>query len=55
VKVLFFLATFLIYFALTPNLRVDFVSSLLSLEGDAFRIIVVFEFPPKLSDKILEN
>lgn len=39
----------MIYFALSANLRVEMVSSILSIIGDTAAINVVFVFPPSES------
>lgn len=47
------MALFLIFLALTPNLRVEVVSSILSAAGEQLIISAVFEFPPSDSYKTL--
>lgn len=47
------LASFLIFFALVANFKDDWDSPKASAEGEIIAIIVVLQFPPKLSSKIL--
>lgn len=49
------LASFLIFFALVANFKVDYDSPKASAEGETIAIIVVLQLPPKLSSKILVN
>lgn len=46
-------ALFLIFFALDPNLKVERVSDMLVKLGEHVIMSVVFEFPPKDSERIL--
>lgn len=52
---LFTLGLFLITFAYTPNLKVDKVSDILSIEGEHAIINVVLVLPPRECYKILVN
>ena len=47
------LASFLIFLALVANFKVDWVSPKASAEGEIMAIIVVLQFPPRESSRIL--
>lgn len=48
-------ALFFIFFALVPNLNVESVSDKFVKLGEHVIIKVVFEFPPRESERILVN